>query len=81
MRASKRWCVEPLGWLGSSAPLIVRQAWHRSGRYLLSGGYDTRIDLWVIPLLPDHSSGTDHPHTIRRPHFSSSEIHTDYIDQ
>lgn len=39
---------------------------------------DTRLNLWVIP--DDVPKGTDKPPLIHYPHFSSTEIHTDFID-
>jgi len=59
---------------------ILSIAFHASGRYLLSGGMDHIINLWVIPDLPDQSTGSDSPLTLMYPHFSTSMIHSNYID-
>ena len=78
------------------------QAFHASGRYLLSAGIDCSVNLvrrlhldplfvgrrfvrrlreqWALPVLPNADTGTDHPTTIHFPHFSSSAVHSDYID-
>lgn len=59
---------------------VLTVAFHRTGRYLLSGGMDTIVNLWVIPELPDGNTGTDKPTLIHYPHFSTTEIHTDFVD-
>ncbi|KAF2094312.1 WD40 repeat-like protein [Rhizodiscina lignyota] len=59
---------------------ILACAWHRSGRYLLSGGHDAIVNMWVIPDIPDENSGTDHVTTIHYPHFTTNEVHSDYVD-
>lgn len=59
---------------------VLTVAFHRTGRYLLSGGMDTIVNLWVIPKLPDENTGTDKPTLIHYPHFSTTEIHTDFVD-
>lgn len=59
---------------------ILSIAFHSSGRYLLSGGMDHIVNLWVLPDLPDESTGTDKPITLHYPHFSTSMVHSNYID-
>ncbi|KAG0636193.1 WD40-repeat-containing domain protein [Tuber brumale] len=59
---------------------ILSIAFHSSGRYLLSGGMDHIVNLWVLPDLPDESTGGDKPITLMYPHFSTSMIHSNYID-
>ncbi|KAF2180561.1 WD40 repeat-like protein [Zopfia rhizophila CBS 207.26] len=59
---------------------VLALGFHRTGQYLLSGGMDTKVNLWVIPKLPDQNTGTDKPTLIHYPHFSSTEIHTDFVD-
>lgn len=59
---------------------ILSIAFHASGRYLLSGGMDHIVNLWVLPDLPDESTGTDNPITLHYPHFSTSMVHSNYID-
>ncbi|KAF2662679.1 WD40 repeat-like protein [Lophiostoma macrostomum CBS 122681] len=58
------------------------QGWHRKGRYLLSGGMDTMVNLWMIP--EDEklkkNLGSDNPIMMAYPHFSSTDIHHDYVD-
>lgn len=59
---------------------VLSLSFHSSGRYLLSGGIDHMINLWVLPLFPDINTGTDKPTRIYYPHFSTSEIHADIVD-
>jgi polycomb protein EED len=60
---------------------ILSIAFHASGKYLLSGGMDHIVNLWVIPGLPDEATtGTDKPITLMYPHFSTSMVHSNYID-
>ncbi|KAL7276098.1 hypothetical protein RUND412_000916 [Rhizina undulata] len=59
---------------------ILSIAFHSSGRYLLSGGMDHIVNLWVLPDLPDASTGTDKPLTLMYPHFSTTMVHSNYID-
>jgi polycomb protein EED len=59
---------------------ILTIAWHPKGRFLLSAGVDTKIAMWVVPdNLKDHM-GTDRPAMIHYPHFSTTEVHTDFVD-
>ncbi|KAL6711073.1 hypothetical protein ACN47E_006948 [Coniothyrium glycines] len=59
---------------------VLALAWHRNGRFLLSAGMDTSINLWTMPDdFRDHA-GTDKPAMIHYPHFSTTELHTDFID-
>ncbi|KAI9799518.1 MAG: hypothetical protein M1833_004040 [Piccolia ochrophora] len=41
---------------------------------------DNTINLWVLPELPNESTGTDKPTVVHYPHFSTSAIHHDYVD-
>ncbi|KAA6414919.1 MAG: hypothetical protein FRX48_01669 [Lasallia pustulata] len=59
---------------------ILTMAFHHTGRYLLTGGHDSVVNLWVIPELPDENVGTDKLTRIHYPHFSTSAIHTNYVD-
>ena len=56
------------------------QAFHPTGRYLLTGGFDNTINCWVIPDLPTADAGSDHVVTIHYPHFSTMAVHTDFVD-
>ncbi len=60
--------------------LTAWQAFHHSGRYLLSGGLDCIINLWALPQLPDANCGTDKVTLMHYPHFSTSAVHSDYVD-
>lgn len=59
---------------------VLTLAYHRKGRFLLSAGMDTKVNLWVIPDNIATQAGTDKPATIHYPHFSTTEVHTDFID-
>ncbi|CBX90838.1 hypothetical protein LEMA_P058720.1 [Plenodomus lingam JN3] len=60
---------------------VLTLAYHRQGRYLLSAGMDTRVNLWTVPESVTKHAGTDKPATIHYPHFSTTEVHTDFIDR
>ncbi|KAF2113465.1 WD40-repeat-containing domain protein [Lophiotrema nucula] len=59
---------------------VIAITWHPSGNYLLSGGMDTKINLWHIPPFRQEELGNDKPRLIHYPHFSSVEVHSDYPD-
>lgn len=59
---------------------ILSIAFHATGRYLLSGGMDHSVNLWVIPEFADAAAGTDKPLRIMYPHFSTNSVHTNYVD-
>ncbi|KAF1948840.1 WD40 repeat-like protein [Byssothecium circinans] len=59
---------------------VLALAYHRKGRYLLSGGMDTKINLWMTPDDLKSHAGTDKPAMIHYPHFTTTEIHKDYVD-
>ncbi|MCJ1251397.1 hypothetical protein MMC30_008630 [Trapelia coarctata] len=59
---------------------LLTLAFHPTGRYLLTGGMDCVVNLWTIPDLPNDVTGSDKPTIIHYPHFSTSEIHTDFVD-
>ncbi|KAI9774607.1 MAG: hypothetical protein M1840_002856 [Geoglossum simile] len=59
---------------------VLSIAFHPLGRYMLSGGMDHAINLWVLPMLPDSNTGSDTPTCLHYPHFSTTEVHSDYVD-
>ncbi|KAG9240075.1 WD40-repeat-containing domain protein [Calycina marina] len=59
---------------------IQSVAWHATGRYLLSGGIDRQIILWVVPKFPDENTGRDKPTRIFYPHFSTTQVHMYIVD-
>ncbi|KAI9678303.1 MAG: hypothetical protein M1817_006248 [Caeruleum heppii] len=59
---------------------VLTVAFHATGRYLLSGGQDCIVNLWVIPEIPNEHTGTDKPTVLHYPHFSTSAVHSDYVD-
>ncbi|KAF2260763.1 WD40 repeat-like protein [Lojkania enalia] len=59
---------------------VLALGMHRKGDYVFSGGIDTRINLWRIPKFRKEELGTDKPRQIHYPYFSSSEIHSNFID-
>lgn len=60
--------------------LTVCQAFHHTGRYLLSGGLDCIVNLWCLPQLPDRNSGSDRVTVLHYPHFSTSAVHSNFVD-
>ncbi|KAH0558996.1 hypothetical protein GP486_004386 [Trichoglossum hirsutum] len=38
------------------------------------------VRIWVLPTLPDSNTGTDTPTFLHYPHFSTTEVHSDYVD-
>ncbi|RPA87497.1 WD40 repeat-like protein [Ascobolus immersus RN42] len=59
---------------------ILSIAYHKNGKYLLSGGMDHLINMWIVPDLPDATTGTDNPTIVEYPHFSTAAIHSNYVD-
>ncbi|PSS25870.1 hypothetical protein M430DRAFT_134729 [Amorphotheca resinae ATCC 22711] len=59
---------------------VLTISFHVSGRYLLSGGVDHIINLWVLPEFPDSNTGTNKATRIHYPHFSTSEVHSGIVD-
>ncbi|KAH0604483.1 uncharacterized protein H6S33_006860 [Morchella sextelata] len=57
---------------------ILSIAFHASGRYLLSGGMDHIVNLWVLPAAMP--AGSDDPLVLHYPHFATSMVHSNYID-
>jgi polycomb protein EED len=55
-------------------------AFHRKGRFILSAGMDTKVNLWAVPDNLDEHRGTDSPAMVHYPHFSTTEVHTDFVD-
>jgi polycomb protein EED len=41
---------------------------------------DTRINLWAVPDDLQQRAGTDKPALVHYPHFSTTEVHTDFVD-
>lgn len=54
------------------------QAFHKTGRYILSAGHDQVVNLWTLPDLP--TQHVDAPIVVHYPHFSTSEVHYGLID-
>jgi len=59
---------------------VLTIAYHPKGWYILTAGMDTRINLWAVPEDLKEHAGTDKPAIVHYPHFSTTEIHTDFID-
>ncbi|KPM36205.1 hypothetical protein AK830_g10375 [Neonectria ditissima] len=58
--------------------LAPMQAFHDTGRYILSAGHDQIINLWTLPDLPTEPITT--PIRIHYPHFSTSAVHSGIVD-
>ncbi|KAL8381520.1 hypothetical protein RB595_005675 [Gaeumannomyces hyphopodioides] len=74
---AKQPCVCILGGEGHSWNLLS-VAFHQTGRYVLSAGHDTTVNLWTLPDLP--KGHVDQPIVNYYPHFSTSEMHTGLVD-
>ncbi|KAF2403443.1 hypothetical protein EJ06DRAFT_527063 [Trichodelitschia bisporula] len=67
---------------------VASVGFHRTGQYLLSSGMDTIINMWVLPedihKLPkppsEERGNRELMKRVHFPHFSSAEIHSDYVD-
>lgn len=59
---------------------LLTVAFHPAGDYLLSGGMDARVSLWAVPDLPNANTGSDKPDLQHFPHFTSTEVHSDFVD-
>ncbi|KAF2035212.1 WD40 repeat-like protein [Setomelanomma holmii] len=59
---------------------VLTIAYHRRGRFILSAGMDTKVNLWAVPDNLEEHLGTDQPAMVHYPHFSTTEIHTDFVD-
>lgn len=59
---------------------ILTLSYHPKGKYILTAGMDTKINLWAVPDDLKEHTGTDKPVMVHYPHFSTTEIHTDFID-
>ncbi|KAK3061546.1 hypothetical protein LTS18_005956 [Coniosporium uncinatum] len=61
---------------------ILSISFHYTGRYLLSGGIDTMVNLWVLPSLTGNEEPPSDGKVARThyPHFSTLELHHDMVD-
>ena len=72
---------------------VLTCAWHSSGAYLVSGGQDHMICIWIIPDLapngssfnplqkpPKASRSSGETRVIHYPHFATSAVHSNYVD-
>nr|POE87957.1 polycomb protein esc [Quercus suber] len=79
----KQPCVATFAGEGHKQPVLAI-GFHANGRWLLSGGLDTAFCLWAVPpqdLSPAKpSQGHDKPVVVYHPHFYSTEVHHNYID-
>jgi polycomb protein EED len=59
---------------------VLTIAYHRKGRFILSAGSDTKIIMWKVPENLTEHTGTDKPAMVHYPHFSTTEVHNDFVD-
>ncbi|KAK9458137.1 WD40-repeat-containing domain protein [Dipodascopsis uninucleata] len=59
---------------------VLTLAFHDSGRFILSGGMDNQVHLWALPNLDSHPTGCDEPLLLHWSHFSTSVLHSNYVD-
>ncbi|KAH9824479.1 polycomb protein esc-like [Teratosphaeria destructans] len=84
---SQQPCVAVFAGEGHRQP-IQACSFHSSGQWLLSGGLDTTVCLWAVPSLEELdrfnqdgvAAAHPQPTVVYYPHFFSSEVHPDYID-
>lgn len=77
-------CVAIFAGEGHRQPILACH-FHRNGRWMLSSGLDTAVCLWAVPSLdeldrPNDKNGRPDPRVVYYPHFYSTEIHADYVD-
>ena len=58
---------------------VMSIAFHPKGKYLMSGGRDTRVSLWAVPELPLCRKVAE-PEVVHFPHFSSTLVHSNVVD-
>nr|POE82418.1 polycomb protein esc [Quercus suber] len=79
----KQPCVATFAGEGHKQPVLAI-SFHANGRWLLSGGLDTALCLWAVPpqdfLNTKPVQGHDKPVEVYHPHFYSTEVHHNYID-
>ncbi|KAK5074719.1 hypothetical protein LTR64_000924 [Lithohypha guttulata] len=85
-------CVAICGHNTGHVAGLVTIDWHHSGRYIVSGGYDHRVCVWTLPDFAPMSEfwyeiskegrkrSRDEVRVIHYPHFATSAIHGDYVD-
>lgn len=78
-------CIAVFAGEGHRQPILAIK-FHPNGRWLLSGGLDTAVALWAVPSLadlqrtPEQLQRHHDPITVFRPHFHSTEVHSDFVD-
>lgn len=73
-----------LGGEGHKAPVLAIN-FHPNGRWLLSGGIDTAVCLWAVPVLEqlerrEEKDRLREPLIVYYPHFFTKELHPNYVD-
>ncbi|KAI9718682.1 MAG: hypothetical protein M1828_006617 [Chrysothrix sp. TS-e1954] len=59
---------------------VIDIAFHSTGRFLLSCGFDHQVNMWALPNLLDGTLERDNVTVIHFPHFSTREVHTHRVD-
>ncbi|KAK7206561.1 WD40-repeat-containing domain protein [Myxozyma melibiosi] len=59
---------------------VLSVAFHDSGRFLVSGGMDNRVDLWALPDLDKLEVDPDNPVVLYWSHFTTNALHANYVD-
>ncbi|KAG9256428.1 WD40-repeat-containing domain protein [Emericellopsis atlantica] len=70
-------CLFILGGEGHKSD-VESAAWHSKGRYIVSGGIDSCVNLWLVPELP--TAPVDSPAQVIWPHFSTVALHSAIVD-
>ncbi|KAK9239842.1 WD40-repeat-containing domain protein [Lipomyces kononenkoae] len=65
---------------GGHREQVLTVGFHDSGRYLVSGGMDNQVHVWALPDLSTLPMHKDDPIVLHWPHFSTSSVHSNYVD-
>lgn len=81
----KQPCVAMFCGEGHRQPILAT-TFHPNGRWMLSGGLDTAVCLWSVPMPAEldkskqELEGDSEPRIIYYPDFYSTEVHHNYVD-
>ncbi|KAK9460145.1 WD40-repeat-containing domain protein [Lipomyces oligophaga] len=59
---------------------VLSIAFHRSGRFIISGGMDNQLHLWALPDLSKMIVDKDEPLVLHWSHFTTNVLHSNYVD-
>jgi polycomb protein EED len=82
---AKQPCVAMFCGEGHKQPILAT-SFHPNGRWMLSGGLDTAVCLWSVPMpaeldkTEEELENHNEPRIIYYPNFYSTEVHHNYVD-